>query len=128
MQVDFVSRDKDAVIEALAELRKENDALVLVKRHLEDLRHEPFKQLTTLVSESQMEYSLVRMNFDKTNAKGRLAKVRMSIVAQIVTEGRCTRGLEKQLRDLVVAREAHVAQLESNHPLLHTFQCRAIRR
>ena len=30
-------------------------------------------------------------------------------------------GREKQLRDLVVAREAHVAQLESNHPLLHTF-------
>ena len=70
MQVDFVSRDKDAVIEALAELRKENDALVLMKDHLEDLRHEQFEQLTTLVSETQMEYSLVRVKLDKTSARG----------------------------------------------------------
>lgn len=41
---------------------------------LEDLRHtnEQFEQLTALVS-AQMEYSLVRMRFDKANASERLA-------------------------------------------------------
>ena len=69
---------------------------------LEDIRYttEQFKQLTALISEAQMDYSLVRMKLYKANAEERrgtprnaeerLAKVRMSIVAQIVTEGRCT--------------------------------------
>lgn len=92
-QVDFISRDKDAVTEALTELRKEKDALILTRGRLEDLRNtnEQFEHLTALVSEAQMEYSLARMKLDKTNAEERLAKVRMSFLAQIVTEGRCTR-------------------------------------
>ena len=91
-QVDFASRHKDAVMEALAELRKEKDVLVLMMGRLEDLRYtnEQFKQLTALISEAQMDYSLVQMKLYKANAEERLAKVRMSIVAQIVTEGRCT--------------------------------------
>ena len=64
-----------------------------MKGHSEDLWQtiEQFKQLTALVSEVQIEYSLVRMRLDKANTEELFAKVRMSIVTQIVTECRCTK-------------------------------------
>jgi hypothetical protein len=79
-------------VEALAGLQK--DVLVLQKNRWENLlrTNEEFERLTVLVSQAQMEYSLVRMQLDKTSAEERLAKVRrLSLVAQTVIEGRCTR-------------------------------------
>ncbi|KAH9171750.1 hypothetical protein EDB89DRAFT_2114402 [Lactarius sanguifluus] len=55
VQAGFASRDKDAAVEALAALRKENDALVLQQSHWEDLRraNEQLEQLAALVSKAQ---------------------------------------------------------------------------
>ncbi|KAF8257860.1 hypothetical protein EI94DRAFT_1692001 [Lactarius quietus] len=54
-QVGFATRDKDAAVEALAALRKENDALMLQQSHWDDLRrtNEQLEQLATLVSQAQ---------------------------------------------------------------------------
>ncbi|KAH9053318.1 hypothetical protein EDB87DRAFT_1652018 [Lactarius vividus] len=55
VQAGFASRDKDAAVEALAALRKENDALVSQQSHWEDLRraNEQLEQLAALVSKAQ---------------------------------------------------------------------------
>lgn len=52
-QAGFASRDKDAAVEALAALRKENDALALQQSHWDDLRrtNEQLEQLAALVSQ-----------------------------------------------------------------------------
>ncbi|KAH8999723.1 hypothetical protein EDB92DRAFT_2080754 [Lactarius akahatsu] len=57
VQAGFASRDKDAAVEALAMLRKENDALVLQQSHWEDLRraNEQLEQLAALVSKAQAQ-------------------------------------------------------------------------
>ncbi|KAH8981991.1 hypothetical protein EDB86DRAFT_3106937 [Lactarius hatsudake] len=57
VQAGFAVRDKDAAVEALAALRKENDALVLQQSHWEDLRraNEQLEQLTALVSKAQAQ-------------------------------------------------------------------------
>ena len=88
MQADFASRGKDAAVETLLVLQKENDVLVLQESTREDLRRadKQFEQVTALVSQAQTKYSLARMLLDQTDAEGRLAKVRMLfLVAQALT-------------------------------------------
>lgn len=87
-QTDCDSRGKDAFVEALVALQKDNDVLVQQESSQEDLRHanEQFEQVTALVSQAQTKYSLARMRLDQTDAKERLAKVRISsLTAQTVT-------------------------------------------
>ena len=87
-QADFASRGKDAAVEALLVLQKENDVLVLQESTRDDLRRadKQFEQVTTLVSQAQAKYSLARMRLDQTDAEERLAKVRMLfLVAQALT-------------------------------------------
>lgn len=72
-QAGFASRDKDAAVEALAALRKENDALVSQQSHWEDLRrtNEQLEQLATLVSQAQTnepELKELRRVRDRTKA------------------------------------------------------------
>ncbi len=54
-QVGFATRDKEAAVEVLAAVRKENDALVSQQSHWEDLRraNEQLEQLSALVSQAQ---------------------------------------------------------------------------
>jgi chromosome segregation ATPase len=56
-QAGFASRDKDAAVEALAALQKENDALALQQSHWDDLRrtNEQLEQLAALVSQTQTQ-------------------------------------------------------------------------
>jgi hypothetical protein len=55
-QAGFASRDKDATLEALAELRKERDALISQQCHWDDLRRtkEQVERLTAIVSQVRM--------------------------------------------------------------------------
>lgn len=54
-QADFALRDKDAAVEALAALQKENDALGSQQSHWDDLRrtNEQLEQLAALISQAQ---------------------------------------------------------------------------
>jgi hypothetical protein len=56
-QADFASRDKCAALEALAELRKEKDALISQQSHWDDLRRtkEQFEQLTAAISQVELK-------------------------------------------------------------------------
>ncbi|KAF8265477.1 hypothetical protein EI94DRAFT_322631 [Lactarius quietus] len=98
-QVDFASRDKDAVLEELSALRKAKDALVLQKSHWKDLRHakEQSDKLAVLLSQAELEYSLVQKQLAEKN-----------------TEEHRAQGRERVLRDRVAALEACVAQLQAD--------------
>lgn len=54
-QAGFAARDKDAAVEALAAVQKENDALVLQQSHWDDLRrtNEQLEHLAALVAQAQ---------------------------------------------------------------------------
>ena len=97
-RADFASRGKDAVVEALVALQKDNDGLVLEESSREDFRHadEQFEQVTSLVAQAQTKYSQARMRLDQIDAEERLAKVRMlSLVAQALTYDRCTSAVRR---------------------------------
>lgn len=56
-QAGFAERDKDAAVDALAALQKENDALTLQQSHWDDLRrtNEQLEHLATLVTQQQQQ-------------------------------------------------------------------------
>ena len=68
----FSSRDKDAAMEALAALRKENDTLTSQQSQWDDLRHtnERLEQLASLVSQAQTnEQELIELRRARDSSK-----------------------------------------------------------
>jgi hypothetical protein len=75
-QADFASPDKCAALEALAELRKEKDALISQQSHWDDLRRtkEQCEQLTAAVS--QVELKNRELNADNLALLSKASTVR----------------------------------------------------
>ncbi|KAF8257861.1 hypothetical protein EI94DRAFT_1756596, partial [Lactarius quietus] len=71
MQAGFAERDKDAAVEALAVLRKENDALTLQQSHWDNLRrtYEQLEQLATLTQAQTAEPELKELRRVRDHSK-----------------------------------------------------------